>query len=89
MRVTQKDLDDVMKRVNGDRKYPELGYFYLMGAYGGWKFVQIVNESGGVRDVLPRLGYVGKRAMLDALTSYLEGRGEAETLKHYALREFK
>jgi len=86
MRVTQKDLDAVLNLVNGARKYPEIGYFYLMGAYGGLKFVQIVNESGGVRDVLPRIGYVGKRQMLDALTSYLEGRGEARTLEHYGIK---
>ena len=86
MRVTQKELDAVLNLVNGGRKYPEVGYFYLMGAYGGLKFVQIVNESGGVRDVLPRIGYVGKRQMLDALTSYLEGRGEARTLEHYGIK---
>ena len=86
MRVTQKDLDAVLNLVNGARKYPEVGYFYLMGAYGGLKFVQIVNESGGVRDVLPRIGYVGKRQMLDALTSYLEGRSEARTLEHYGIK---
>ena len=86
MRVTQKELDAVLNLVNGGRKYPEVGYFYLMGAYGGLKFVQIVNESGGVRDVLPRIGYVGKRQMLDALTSYLEGRDEARTLEHYGIK---
>ena len=86
MRVTQKELDAVLNLVNGGRKYPEVGYFYLMGAYGGLKFVQIVNESGGVRDVLPHIGYVGKHQMLDALTSYLEGRGEARTLEHYGIK---
>ena len=86
MAVTKKDIDALMARINGERKYPEVGYYYAMGAYGGWKFVQIVNESGGVRDVLPRLGYGSKRDLYNALTSFIEGREEAATLAHYGIK---
>jgi hypothetical protein len=86
MAITKKDIDALTARINGDRKYPELGYYYAMGAYGGWKFVQIVNESGGVRDVFPRLGYCSKRDLYNALTSFIEGRDEACTLAHYGIK---
>jgi hypothetical protein len=49
-----------------------------MGAYGGSKLVQIVNEHGGVRDVLPHLGYTSKREVAAGIRSFLIGRFELE-----------
>lgn len=86
MAITMKDIDALTARINGDRKYGDVGYYYAMGAYGGWKFVQIVNESGGVRDVFPRLGYGSKRELYNALLAFIEGRDEVATLAHYGIK---
>jgi hypothetical protein len=83
-RVTKAELDNllaVMNRREVDkprREYPQIGYYYLMGAYGGSKLVQIVNEHGGVRDVLPHLGYTSKREVAAGIRSFLIGRFELE-----------
>ena len=81
-RVKQAELDALLNLLNSEpeeptRQYPEVGYYYLMGAYGGVKLVQIVSDGGGVRDVLPHLGYVNKPTMAAALRSFLAGRWEA------------
>lgn len=49
-----------------------VGTYYLMGAYGGHKLVQITNYGGGVRDVL-RIGYSSKRELYYAMHAYLDG----------------
>ena len=49
-----------------------VGTYYLMGAYGGHKLVQITNHGGGVRDVL-RVGYSSKRELYYAIYAYLDG----------------
>ena len=66
-----------------------VGTYYLMGAYGGHKLVQITNYGGGVRDVL-RVGYSSKRELYYATHAYLDGMEAAATDSHYsvaALRE--
>jgi hypothetical protein len=60
------------------------GTFYLEGAYGGHKLVQVINYGGGVRDVL-RCGYVSKRELYHLIGALLDGVGTiAETM---AVRE--
>ena len=60
------------------------GTFYLEGAYGGHKLVQVINYGGGVRDVL-RCGYVSKRELYHLIGALLDGVGTiAETM---AIRE--
>ena len=80
-RVKQSEIDALLDLLNAEpdepkRRYPEIGYYYLMGAYGGVKLVQIVSEGGGVRDVLPHLGYVNKPTIVAALRSFLAGKWE-------------
>jgi|688.fasta_scaffold639440_2 hypothetical protein len=85
--TTQKELDAVLSLVNGSRKYPEIGYYYAMSAYGGSKLVQIINDGGGVRDVLPHLGYIKRPALISALRSFLAGRSEAAEEARREIRE--
>jgi hypothetical protein len=60
------------------------GTFYLEGAYGGHKLVQVINYGGGVRDVL-YCGYVSKRELYHLIGALLNGVGAiAETM---AIRE--
>ena len=61
-----------------------IGTYYLEGAYGGHKLVQIVNHGGGVRDVLGT-GYVSKRELYRAIGAYLDGMDAAATDSHYSV----
>jgi hypothetical protein len=83
-RVTKAELDSLLAVMNRRevtkprREYPQIGFYYLMGAYGGSKLVQIINEHGGVRDVLPHLGYTSKREVAAGIRAFLDGRVELE-----------
>jgi hypothetical protein len=89
--VKKEELDQLIRLLNhtGDpdlrRVYPELGTYYLMGAYGGQKLVQIITEGGGVRDVLPHLGYTSKKELANGMRAYLAGRHEPYTEEHYQI----
>ena len=48
------------------------GTYCLDQAYGGVKLAQIMNTSGGERDVLG-VGYVPKRALYDLLGAFIAG----------------
>ncbi len=61
-----------------------VGTYYLMGAYGGHKLVQITNYGGGVRDVLGT-GYASKRELYRAISAYLDGIDAAATDSHYTV----
>ena len=61
-----------------------IGTYYLMGAYGGHKLVQITNYGGGVRDVLGT-GYASKRELYRAVSAYLDGIDAAATDSHYSV----
>ena len=61
-----------------------VGTYYLMGAYGGHKLVQITNYGGGVRDVLGT-GYASKRELHRAISAYLDGIDDAATDSHYTV----
>lgn len=61
-----------------------VGTYYLMGAYGGLKLVQITNYGGGVRDVL-RIGYSSKRELYYAMHAYLDGIDAAAAGSHYSV----
>lgn len=61
-----------------------IGTYYVEGAYGGHKLVQITNYSGGVRDVLGT-GYVSKRELYRAIGAYLDGIDAAATGSHYSV----
>lgn len=88
-RVKQEEIDQLLRLMNhqGDpdlrRVYPEFGTYYVMGAYGGQKLVQIITEGGGVRDVLPHLGYTTKHELVNGMKAYLAGRHEPHTEEHY------
>lgn len=92
MASVQKELDALLDLVNSTpdepkRRYPEIGYYYAMGAYGGVKLVQIINDGGGVRDVLPHLGYVRRPILVAALRSFLAGKWEAAEEQRRQIRQ--
>lgn len=85
MRINERDLDAVMKRINEITGSPteaytrtESGYkanvgcYTLSGAYGGWQLQRIMNESGGVENVLGA-GYLPKRELYGMMQAFLKG----------------
>jgi len=60
-----------------------IGRYYVMGAYGGWQLVQVVNEHGGVRAVSS--GYVSRRELLAVIRAYREGMAAGRDGDRYAV----
>ena len=77
MRITQKDLEAVLRRINskagfeGDKLYSKPGAYCLDGAYGGWKLAQYVNEHGGQRDITS--GFCPKKELYYQMHAFLNG----------------
>ena len=86
-RISKKDLENVVSRINHiagtpqepysmvEGKYkPNAGCYHLSGAYGGYSLVQMSSRDGcsGVRNVL-NTGYVPKRELYDAMQAYISG----------------
>ena len=85
MRITQKDLENIIERLNKVTKNPltpwtrrdgrnvaNVGNYHIGGAYGGVQLLQMATEGGGVKDVF-RCGYVPKRELYNLICAYLEG----------------
>lgn len=84
-RITEKDLQKVVDRINRETGSPmttytktadgkhsaNVGNYHLDGAYGGWKLVRMDNQSGGIRNVTD--GFVPKRELYDLMHAILTG----------------
>ena len=84
MRITQKDLENIIKRLNkvtgnpaepwtrrDGRNVANIGNYHIGSAYGGVQFLQMVTEGGGVKDIFR--GYSTKRELYNLICAYLEG----------------
>ena len=82
MRITEKDLDKAVERLNKltgspltymneDRK-TNIGHFCLDYAYGGVQLQRVCNHSGGVRDVLIT-GFVTKKELYAQIHAFIRG----------------
>ena len=86
-RITRKDLDNVVDRLNaiastppepyvkvGDKFIPQANCYLIGGAYGGWRLEQMSSIEGctGIRTPIPT-GYVSKRECYDAIQAYISG----------------
>jgi hypothetical protein len=85
-RVTQKDLENIVARINrmtGSPAEPwstldngqhvsNIGSYCLDHAYGGVALHRIANTAGGVNDVL-NIGHVSKRELQGAMFAYIQG----------------
>lgn len=67
---------------DGERR-AMVGRYYVQGAYGGWKLVQIVNEGGGERSVTD--GYGTKRELYHLIHAYREGMHAASADDRYTV----
>ena len=86
MRVTEKDLQGVIKRLNIIADSPLESYtrgedgqlranpgnYHLDRAYGGYKLHRMCNEGGGTSDVL-FCGYTTKRELYKLIQAYISG----------------
>lgn len=77
MKITQRDLEAVLKRINSKAghgeapKYSTIGAYLLDGAYGGWKLAQYCNEHGGQRDITS--GFCPKKELYYQMHAFLNG----------------
>jgi len=86
MRITQKDLENLVNRINEATKSPNTSWtknadgkmkanidnYHLSYAYGGVALHRMTNDGGGVDDVF-RCGHVTKRELYSKLDAYLLG----------------
>jgi len=75
MRITEKDLENLVDRLNeikgfSNPKWGTVGSYILDNAYGGWEVNQIVNERGGVRNFSAG-GHIPKRELHNQLRAIL------------------
>ena len=80
-RITYKDLEAVVKRINQLTKSPEkaiidnkwqIGAYCLSYAYGGVNLHRISNDAGGV-DAPIGCGHVSKRELFNLMQAYISG----------------
>ena len=85
-RITQKDLERIVLRINRALNRPEtpygkdengrfkanLGNFHISGAYGGVALEEVQTDGGGVRRVSTD-GYGTKRQLYTWMTAFLSG----------------
>lgn len=86
MRITEKDLEAVARRLNiitgspehvytkhSDGKYrANVGNYHISYEYGGYRLDRIDNESGGVSCPIIR-GHVSKRELYGLMQAYING----------------
>ena len=86
MRITDKDLEAVVNRINRLLDKPQepytrdsegrfranIGNYHISGAYGGKALHCMCNEGGGVSDVFGR-GHMPKRELYELMHAYIKG----------------
>ena len=81
MRITQRDLEIKVHRLNNiagftsPPEYSTIGAYCLDYAYGGVSLHRYVNESGGITDIF-RQGYMTKRDLYNLICAYETGLTE-------------
>lgn len=86
-RITQKDLEWLVKIINNRAKSPQepynearqanIGNYHLDYAYGGVKLVRMCNEHGGIRTISSG-GYGTKRELYNWMEAFLYGLDEKD-----------
>jgi len=77
-RITQRDLEALVRRLNviaghgTAPKYSTIGAYCLDYAYGGVSLERYMNEQGGVDDIF-RCGHITKRDLYNRICAYLAG----------------
>ena len=85
-RITNRHLESLVDRINkstnnsltpwnvtpGKQYTANIGSYYIDGAYGGVKLVQMVNTGGGIRDISQQ-GFGTKRELYNFMRAFLSG----------------
>lgn len=84
-RITDKQLQAIVDRINrmlgmpaapyvkvGDKHVAQIGNFHLDHAYGGVSLARMVNDGGGISNVLG-VGHVTKRDLADRMYAFIRG----------------
>ncbi len=84
-RITQKDLEVLVKHINFKTNSPEtpytkengklkanIGNYHLNWAYGGVELVRMDNEGGGIT-VISNIGFASKRDLFNWMYAFLSG----------------
>ena len=77
MRITQKDLESKVARLNriagfDNPPYSTIGAYCLDYAYGGVKLEKWCNRHGGVHDIFNQ-GFMTKRELYNLMSAYENG----------------
>lgn len=81
MRITEKDLEAVVLRINNITNSPvkpyfdgkaQIGNYHLSHAYGGVSLHRMHNEAGGVTTPL-NCGHISKRELYNLMQAYISG----------------
>ena len=80
MRITQKDLEALVKRINkihgfDNPEYSEVGSYDLSYAYGGVSLHKYESEHGAVSEVF-RCGHTTKKDLYFRMNAYITGLEE-------------
>ena len=88
--VTIKDLQAIVDSLNrmtqspmapylctGGRSVAQIGNYHLSQAYGGVALLRMVNDAGGVRDVLMSW-HVPRRELQTAMFAYIRGMEDSQ-----------
>lgn len=83
-RITEKQLEAIVKRLNevlkaplepykkvGSRHVAQVGNYHLSWAYGGVSLHKMVNKSGGIEDVF-RCGHTTKRDLANRMWAFID-----------------
>lgn len=80
-RITQRDLENCVQRINALKgfsdqlEYSTIGSYVLSYAYGGVALHKYINAHGAIRDVF-NCGHVPKRELYERMQSYMLGLRE-------------
>ena len=86
---TEEDINrPIYERRDDDSGGAMVGRYYVEGAYGGWKLVQITNAGGGTRDVLS-VGYTTKRELYHLTHAYRMGIEAGTVGDHWSLESVR
>lgn len=94
MRITEKDLNAVVERINLITKSPtepykkmkdgkhkaQIGCYHLSHAYGGVALHRMCSESGGVHDVFYS-GHVPKKDLYAMMQAFIKGIEASDSFK--------
>lgn len=62
-------------RKEGERNRANVGNYHISGCYGGYSLHRMMNEDGGIRDVLAT-GHISAKELGKAIDAYTRGLRE-------------